>query len=64
MSAPAAGGAAQTATPIRVLLADDQPLIRLGFRMVLSSAPDIELVGEAQAPPLWTSPRPCAPTSS
>ena len=48
MSAPAAGGSAQTATPIRVLLADDQPLIRLGFRMVLSSAPDIELVGEAE----------------
>ena len=37
-----------TAAPIRVLLADDQPLIRLGFRMVLSSAPDIELVGEAE----------------
>ncbi|HEY4992497.1 MAG TPA: response regulator transcription factor [Nakamurella sp.] len=33
---------------IRVLLADDQALIRLGFRMVLSSAPDIELVGEAE----------------
>jgi len=37
-----------TAAPIRVLLADDQPLIRLGFRMVLSSAPDIELVGDAE----------------
>jgi len=48
MSAPATGGPAQAATPIRVLLADDQPLIRLGFRMVLSSAPDIELVGEAE----------------
>ena len=36
-----------TAAPIRVLLADDQPLIRLGFRMVLSSATDIELVGDA-----------------
>jgi len=62
MSAPAAGGAAQTATPIRVLLADDQPLIRLGFRMVLSSAPDIELVGEAEtgalAVDLTTSLRP------
>jgi DNA-binding NarL/FixJ family response regulator len=48
MSTPAACGSAQTATPIRVLLADDQALIRLGFRMVLSSAPDIELVGEAE----------------
>ncbi len=32
---------------ISVLLVDDQPLIRLGFRMVLGSAPDLELVGEA-----------------
>lgn len=32
---------------ITVLLVDDQPLIRLGFRMVLGSAPDLELVGEA-----------------
>jgi len=60
--APAAGGAAQAATPIRVLLADDQPLIRLGFRMVLSSAPDIELVGDAEtgaaAVDLTTSLRP------
>jgi DNA-binding NarL/FixJ family response regulator len=62
MSAPAAGGSAQAATPIRVLLADDQPLIRLGFRMVLSAAPDIELVGEAEtgvlAVDLTTSERP------
>jgi len=32
---------------ITVLLADDQPLIRLGFRMVLGSAADVDLVGEA-----------------
>ncbi len=32
---------------IRVLLVDDQPLIRLGFRMVLGSAPDLDMVGEA-----------------
>jgi len=31
----------------RVLLADDQALIRSGFRMILSRAPDIEVVGEA-----------------
>jgi DNA-binding NarL/FixJ family response regulator len=32
---------------IRVLVADDQPLVRSGFRMVLDERPDLELVGEA-----------------
>ncbi|MFB4320056.1 response regulator [Actinomadura sp. 21ATH] len=32
---------------IRVLLADDQPLIRAGFRALLEMAEDIEVVGEA-----------------
>jgi DNA-binding NarL/FixJ family response regulator len=32
---------------IRVLLADDQPLLRAGFRVLIDSAPDIEVVGEA-----------------
>ncbi len=32
---------------IRVLLADDQALIRAGFRALLDSADDIEVVGEA-----------------
>jgi NarL family two-component system response regulator LiaR len=31
----------------RVLLADDQRLVRSGFRMILESEPDIEVVGEA-----------------
>ena len=32
---------------IRVLLADDQELMRMGFRMVIDSQPDLEVVGEA-----------------
>jgi len=32
---------------VRVLIADDQSLIRLGFRMVLEAADGIEVVGEA-----------------
>ncbi len=32
---------------VRVLLADDQALIRSGFRALLSTAPDLEVVGEA-----------------
>ena len=33
--------------PIRVLLVDDQQLVRTGFRMILSVNDDIEIVGEA-----------------
>ncbi len=33
---------------IRVLLADDQALVRSGFRMILDSRDDVEVVGEAR----------------
>ncbi|HJV29153.1 MAG TPA: response regulator transcription factor [Gaiellaceae bacterium] len=33
---------------IRVLLADDQALVRSGFQMILSAQPEIEVVGEAE----------------
>ncbi|MFG2618761.1 response regulator [Streptomyces sp. NPDC048507] len=35
-----------TAKVIRVVIADDEPLIRAGIRMILTSAPDIEVVAE------------------
>ncbi|MDR1808513.1 MAG: response regulator transcription factor [Propionibacteriaceae bacterium] len=34
-------------SPIKVLLVDDQSLMRMGFAMVLKAEPDIEVVGEA-----------------
>jgi len=33
--------------PIRVVVADDQELVRSGFSMILEAQPDIEVVGEA-----------------
>ena len=36
-----------TRATTRVLLADDQALIRAGFRVLIDSAPDLEVVGEA-----------------
>ncbi len=32
---------------VRVVIADDQQLVRAGFRMILADEPDIEVVGEA-----------------
>ena len=33
--------------PIRILLVDDHAVVRNGFRMILGSQPDMEVVGEA-----------------
>ncbi len=32
---------------VRIVLADDQPIVRAGFRMLLDSEPDLEVVGTA-----------------
>ncbi len=40
------GGVGRT-DAVRVVLVDDQELVRTGFRMVLDAQPDIEVVGEA-----------------
>lgn len=41
------GAAPEGDTVIRVLLADDQLLVRAGFRALLDAQPDIEVAGEA-----------------
>ncbi|WP_327186229.1 response regulator transcription factor [Streptomyces sp. NBC_01334] len=44
MTTPSPSG---PATPIRVLLADDQDMVRTGFRFFLDAQPDITVVAEA-----------------
>jgi DNA-binding NarL/FixJ family response regulator len=34
--------------PIRVLIADDQALVRSGFRLIVETRPDLEVVGEVE----------------
>lgn len=49
---------------IRVLLADDQSLVRAGFRALLDAQPDIEVAGRqptARKPCAWWAN--CGPTS-
>jgi DNA-binding NarL/FixJ family response regulator len=44
---PSGRSAHDGSATIRVLLADDQALVRAGFRALLDAQPDIEVVGEA-----------------
>ena len=47
---------------LRIVIADDQALVRAGFRMILDSQPDMEVVGEAcdgeEAVAVWQRLRP------
>jgi len=45
MTSPAP--AAPSGAPIRVLIADDQDMVRTGFRFFLDAQPDITVVAEA-----------------
>jgi DNA-binding NarL/FixJ family response regulator len=49
-------------SPVRVAIADDQALVRAGFRMILNAQDGIEVVGEAangrEAVALWRRARP------
>ncbi len=45
--APMSGAGQPTTAPIRVLLVDDQHLVRSGFRLILSVEDDLVIVGEA-----------------
>jgi DNA-binding NarL/FixJ family response regulator len=46
VSAGSAGDGAASA-PIRVLIADDHAILRLGLRALIATEPDMEVVGEA-----------------
>ena len=55
---PARGRAVMT---IRVLLCDDQALVRGGFRMILEARPDLQVVGEAEDGAAGGQPGPADP---
>jgi DNA-binding NarL/FixJ family response regulator len=47
---PSSGAAdhRQSMTPTTILLVDDQPMLRMGYRMVLDAQPDLSVIGEAE----------------
>ena len=56
-AAPAVGA------PLRLLVADDQPIIRRGLALMLDAEPDIEVVGQAaDGQRRWSWRTPCTPT--
>lgn len=47
MTPTPAGASADGTAPITVVLVDDEPLVRDGFRLILESQPDLRVVAEA-----------------
>jgi len=47
VSVPGAAGDGTERVRVRVVIADDQPMIRMGLRMILDHEPDVVTVGEA-----------------
>src|SRR5215472_4551520 len=47
LSSTSATAGALALSPVSVLIADDQRLVRAGFRVILTGEPDIVVVGEA-----------------
>ncbi|GGJ77834.1 DNA-binding response regulator [Streptomyces camponoticapitis] len=47
MTAESADGSPAATAPVRVVLVDDQPLIRSGLRVLIADHPDLDVVGEA-----------------